>query len=586
MAVKNILTNPSFDGIGNWRFSYTDGMVSDGNARTGSKCLRFTYRDGGRQQSAYQEVNLVRGKSYTLTLWAKRQNINSIYQSMLVYSHLMYLDSNGNPAWLYSPSLIPDYVDGYQQCTWTITIPSNACSTTAILYIHCGAPKFTIDFAPRVWVDDVALTGEDAASIAPVRPPDTGTPSGVDVVRDGEFETTNTWSCHDTTIEPGDQHSGVSCLNLRNRSTGGQIFADQSVPLVAGSNYTLSFYAKRRGQMEIWTGVTFMDANGNWTSINSNSLLNQTFEEYRRLSWSFTFPVGAQYAWLRFYGAGQPGDAATAFVDDVVLVGPSTIPSGKRWAYINEAGTRLRDPANNDYAITKWYPNARFVYQGSDVFANKEYLRMTWPPDAFDYARVAKSSVVDLGAVTTGVKDTVLCLAASYYQATQNNPSFPMNGATFGLGGNWCAVWLEWLCVQAGMVNAGIKLPGEAMVKDALTYFHYPHSNGRFWFTSAFHKKRMREIDPVIRQYTDFDELSDDEQRFVPQAGDWVFIRWNNKDETMSHVGIVAVNAPLNPTSVTTYEGNISQKVVNETRFIRNIDKNDEVVGFGRLKEW
>lgn len=131
-----------------------------------------------------------------------------------------------------------------------------------------------------------------------------------------------------------------------------------------------------------------------------------------------------------------------------------------------------------------------------------------------------------------------------------------------GYGGKWCHRFADWLAMNAGMSKEMI--PNTSNCGKGIVWFAINPNSGGFYFKSAEHKARM------ICAYSALDglpyELTEEEQTYVPQPGDYVYFRWENVENrvNVSHVGVVAV---ATQEYIITWEGNASKKVTQRTCF-------------------
>ena len=125
-----------------------------------------------------------------------------------------------------------------------------------------------------------------------------------------------------------------------------------------------------------------------------------------------------------------------------------------------------------------------------------------------------------------------------------------------GYGGKWCHRFADWLAMNADMPQEMI--PNTSNCGKGIVWFATNQNSGGFFFKNTEHKKRM------LRAYSALDdmtwELTEEEQEYVPQPGDYVYFRWKNAADSVnvSHVGVVAEVVKEN---IMTWEGNASQKV-------------------------
>ncbi len=141
-------------------------------------------------------------------------------------------------------------------------------------------------------------------------------------------------------------------------------------------------------------------------------------------------------------------------------------------------------------------------------------------------------------------------------------------------GTEWCQVFVNWLALQAGMSQSLV--PDTASTPKAIEW-HIVNGN-RFWFATSENKAKMREYSTAVSSNT-VEGLTDEEKAFVPQAGDFIYFRWDSHpNDHCSHVGFVYSVDTSNKT-LTTVEGNVSNKVVSRTFSLSD----SEIVGYGRL---
>ena len=163
----------------------------------------------------------------------------------------------------------------------------------------------------------------------------------------------------------------------------------------------------------------------------------------------------------------------------------------------------------------------------------------------------------DCMAMTTGKK--------AFRQAQQNGPrNYLYVVAQFQSAE---LLWLEYLDFLDAVRNAVISkemIPNTSNCGKGIVWFAINPNSGGFYFKSAEHKARM------ICAYSALDglpyELTEEEQTYVPQPGDYVYFRWENVENrvNVSHVGVVAV---ATQEYIITWEGNASKKVTQRTCF-------------------
>jgi len=138
-----------------------------------------------------------------------------------------------------------------------------------------------------------------------------------------------------------------------------------------------------------------------------------------------------------------------------------------------------------------------------------------------------------------------------------------------GYGGKWCHRFADWLAMHAGTPKE--RIPNTGNCGWGIVWFV---RNQRFCFKNEKHKIRMVRAYPEIRSISA--ELSGDEKAYYPSPGNYVYFRWSNAQPAVnvSHVGIVR---SAHENILTTFEGNVGQKVVSRTFQLDD----DRIVGYG-----
>lgn len=226
----------------------------------------------------------------------------------------------------------------------------------------------------------------------------------INAIKNGNFETEGSWVPFSPAaiVSDGNAMNSSRCLRFINRTTGGLQQAVQTMLLVKGTQYQLYFWAKRTGRMDVWAAYSYQDANGVLQTVHSPSMLNTVTGSYTRQYWSFTVPSSAISPVVNVFinSGGNPGDTATAWIDNVELWGeeyimplpdPGPHPAGynhivngkfetaEAWQFVSPSsivndslnakeGTRcLRLP----YKST---PGMQYAYQNVNLVPGKEYI--------------------------------------------------------------------------------------------------------------------------------------------------------------------------------------------------------------------
>lgn len=164
-------------------------------------------------------------------------------------------------------------------------------------------------------------------------------------------------------------HNGNCCIHLSSTQAG-QAYIYQLVTLTAGHSYTLSFYAKRTGNIDVWTAYTL---DGNHVPLSSQ--MSKVGSTYSKVAQDFTLPgSGIKNVFVFIIAGSAAGDV---WIDDVELVdktasgGTGTNDSTGSWGTGQVTDGRLycrKQPSKGDY----WgqFPN-------NSIIPIKEY-NSTW----------------------------------------------------------------------------------------------------------------------------------------------------------------------------------------------------------------
>jgi uncharacterized protein YgiM (DUF1202 family) len=295
MAI-NLVRNPGFEEDAEWGFS-EPASTDNTNTRSGERCLCFVNSAGGGWQYAYQDIILEPGVTYTLQFYAKRSG------RMDVWAAYQYLAANGNWQMVHAPSMLNQVTSTYSQMSYSFTLPNDILSKNVRIYINGGGDAGDVSTA---WIDDISIMS----------------PAG-QVLGNTGFEGSASWGFYGPAgFCNGNSRSGSRCMSFVNPSNGGLQYAVQTVELTPGMAYTLKFWAKRSGRMDVWACYTYYDSTGGVHQMDSPSMLNQVGATYSQMSYSFTLPSNLYTNNVDIYikGGGNASDVSTAWIDDVELV--------------------------------------------------------------------------------------------------------------------------------------------------------------------------------------------------------------------------------------------------------------------------
>lgn len=236
----------------------------------------------------------------------------------------------------------------------------------------------------------------------------------------------------------GGQEGGCMELSVPSVGDPGQSSIAQNVLLQGGTTYTLTFYAKRTGNVDVWVEVYTPSG----TLFSSSFIPNLTSGgTYTKLSYTFT--AGGTTGQSVNTGirliAGSAG--GTAWFDTVEILGDREFMSNR---YVETVGNariyKTPDPTSEDnYGA---FPNgAKFVYDGivdgmvAVVFGN------TYGMPISAYIPMEKCQPSD-ALVEDSVEGRMVTIA---------NSLVGVYGANLGLAGDYCESFVHWLAGAAAL---------------------------------------------------------------------------------------------------------------------------------------
>jgi len=571
----------------------TDGIVS-GEGMNGTKCLRIINRQNGNEQIAYQSVDLVRGQSYTLKCYCKAVG------QMLLYAQLRFLQQDGNQGFLYSPILVSGPNSGYAQYTWQFTMPANAKCTIAEIRIHGGGWP---NMPATLWVDDVELVGDDSATSNPVAPSYPALPSGLhDYVWSGDFYNQFPWiSMSGVSFLSGSNESrdGAGCLLFSNsQANGSPIHTYQNLSCSPGDNHTLSLWVKRKGNMEVWCAV-ICTLSGQTISIGTASLLSKTFETYTRHDFTLAIPANSTSHKLYIYAKGEAGESSSAYVDDVVLLGPavSVPPNLLQYADVHlttgiHAGLNVRQGKSTSSSTIGLWPHGRRAlvlatddpdwyecrYRGEVGYVNASYLRNFAPaPDGNGYGQQydTPNRLEEIGEQE--VNATHDSHPQFYHYGMQKYKDANQTQLT-----KWCHMFADWLSGHSFWgLNPSAVFPYESNCKDGVRWFLM---HAEFFFVDASHKATVHNVSGFGNLVPN-GNLTQAEINFRARAGDYVyFYDPSEQAEVAKHVAVVV--AGYSSGSIRIVEGNAGGNTVRARDIAKSDFGTEKIFGFGRPAEY
>ena len=147
--------------------------------------------------------------------------------------------------------------------------------------------------------------------------------SVVNLLNNHSFENTSGWTLTGgMTYATDSKYMGAKALKVTTTgTTTGNHSAQQTVTITPGKTYTLSFYAKKSGNIDIWSCYTYRDAAGVLQYAHQPSLRSQLTTEFTRLSQTFTVPadVSSNQITIILYAGANTGEYFSAWFDCVQL---------------------------------------------------------------------------------------------------------------------------------------------------------------------------------------------------------------------------------------------------------------------------
>ncbi|MBP1989316.1 S-layer homology domain-containing protein [Paenibacillus eucommiae] len=272
--VPNLIANPGFeDDFAGWDVSFPDTVaeITD-EAHSGSKAIKVN------ASSQEQTVPVVSGKSYKMTFWAKRAGPEELNVVGINFWDVPGLGLQGARVSVDSSE--------YKQYEIYFTAPAGFSYSTIVI--------FKVPGTSWVYVDDVTL--HELPNLA-------ANPGFEDGLAGWDL------SFQDTVESiTSDAASGSKALKVNASSR------EQTVNIVTGQSYKMTFRAKRTGPEELnVVGINFWDVPGiglQGTRVTVNST------DYKEYTVYFTAPAGYSKATIVVYkdiGTGW------VYVDDFVL---------------------------------------------------------------------------------------------------------------------------------------------------------------------------------------------------------------------------------------------------------------------------
>lgn len=382
------------------------------NQHGGSKCMHLASTAAG-WSSIHQSVGLTAGKTYKLTMYAKRNGID-VWIAYIV-----------NGAMHHCPSLQNSIGANYSKVEQQFAVDG---SGTQIVDLFIIAGSLTGD----AWIDDVELFEEVNNEISSNYP---------DSIINGSFdENTSSWTLDGgASIVSGNSHSGSKHL-LFSGSSNLIGAARQWIELIPGNNYLLTYYAKRVGSVGMLPSIQHAKPDGSAGYIYPSSVNYDIRYIYSQHQYAFSLPSTAKSGLVRialncYCTSGTNGILE---VDDVKLCGPKL-----RSAIITEAQTRVwSQPSGTGHAFHRFRNGTPITVCEIDGNSTCYKTFVGQYPNIDAYVR--KSYVGEIGNKTAA--NRIAEIAEFYIGIAKTD--FSIN-----LLNKWCQSFANMCIGQAGLIS-------------------------------------------------------------------------------------------------------------------------------------
>lgn len=383
------------------------------------------------------------------------------------------------------------------------------------------------------------------------------------------FETNSNWRLTaGAAYASNNAYEGSRCLSFLSQGTSATQYCHQSVRVVRGKNYVLSFYAKRIGNMRVWMSAGYMISQTEQRHFYDVNL--SLTDTYQKFTLPFTMPLDAysDIVEIGIMGGYGPSASDAAWVDKAELVGEAPLPDpSKCFADVecNFSGLKIRSAQVIDESnVLGYWPNGRLAvvetipgnelwmrckWKNSDAFVSKAFLRNIRPmPSEITYYDLL-TSIAD--------KELTVTHALKFYGPNLANPNDV----------DWCHYFADWF--TGHWCWEYVTIPDVSNCRDGVIRFL---QDGKFVFVNGWHKQDVKRHTSQTSQYMDGENLNSFEASYVPQLGDYVYLRKSPGEtgyvqtETSYHVGVVTnVTRYGTGYKVTAIEGNVTGNYANNS---------------------
>lgn len=413
----NLVKNGTFEVVNEgWSIYCSTGAnscdYSTNNQHSGSKCMHLASTAAG-WSSIHQVVGLTAGKTYTLTMYAKRVGID------------VWVAYRDNGVMHHCPSLWNSIGPNYSRIEQQFTVEGSGTKLVD-LYIIAGS------LIGDAWIDDVELLEDVNDEISSNYP---------DSIINGSFDEESIIWEFDTGvgIVSGASHSGNKHL-LFSGSSNYLGAARQWIELIPGNDYLLTYYAKRLGSVGMLPSIQYTKSDGSSGYIYPSSVNYDIRYFYSQHQYAFSLPSTARSGLVRIalncYCSS--GTNSILEVDDVKLCGPKL-----RSANITAAQTQVWSQPSGTGNVVHRFRNGTPVtvleIDGNTIC----YKTFVGQRPAYD-AYVRKEYVGGIGDKNAATR--IAEIAEFYVGISKSDPAI-------NLSNEWCQSFANMCVGQAGLIS-------------------------------------------------------------------------------------------------------------------------------------
>lgn len=362
------------------------------------------------------------------------------------------------------------------------------------------------------------------------------------------FESNDSWRLNlGASIVNNNAYEGSRCLAFLSKGTSATQYCHQSVRVVRGKSYVLSFYAKHTGNMRVWMSVGYMiSATEQRHVYDINLHLTSTYQKYN-LPFVMPMDTYSDTVEIGIMGGYGPNTGDAAWVDKAEFIGERPISEADGNIQIGRPyyadvvctsdGLKVREEPNPNSGVIGYWPNGRLAvieaipgndtwvrchWKNSTAYVMKKYLKNY--RDA--YQKSWSELVVDVANQELGVTNHAL----KYYGPNYTDKFY-----------NWCHYFSDWLVGHC--IWQWATIPEVDNCKSGVIHFL---DKKLFIFANAWHKAEVYDHCTETKQHMNSRELKNYEIAHIPDCGDYVYFRKNFYDdegydntETSYHVGVI-----------------------------------------------